>query len=247
MRQQKEHRGIGRRPGGAGDSPSAADTEHREVATLAAEAATNAQQATSDADEPPPNQPLTFTFRHLDPTHPFLAEQGLTEETIATFGLGYHAGRGILHGRIVIPIHDDQGQLIAYAGRWPGNDAPEGEPKYKFPPNFHKSLVLYNLHRAREHAGEGLIVVEGFFSGVFTLWQQGRKNVVAIMGSALSEAQERLIVQTVGQRGRVLLIFDDDEAGKRVWRMQQRGWHPRYLSGHWRLRRTFNRKVLTLF
>ena len=78
-----------------------------------------------------------------------------------------------------------KGELIAYAGRWPGNDPPEGEPKYKFPPNFRKSLVLYNLHRAREHAGEGLIVVEGFFSGVFTLWQQGRKNVVAIMGSSL--------------------------------------------------------------
>ena len=108
-----------------------------------------------------------------------------------------------------------QGQLIAYAGRWPGDDPPEGEDKYRFPPHFKKSLVLYNLHRAREHASDGLIVVEGFFSGVFALWQKGRKNVVAIMGSSLSEAQERLIVETVGQRGRVLLAFDADAAGRK--------------------------------
>jgi DNA primase len=201
--------------GGAGDSPSAADTEHQEEATTAAEAATSQEQPASDLEEPAPNEPLTFTFRRLDPMHPYLVEQGLSEETIATFGLGYHAGRGMMHGRIVIPIHDEQGQLIAYAGRWPGDDPPEDEPKYIFPPNFHKSLVLYNLHLAREHAGDGLIVCEGFFSGVFTLWQLGRKNVVAVMGSSLSEAQERLIVQTVGPRGRVLLAFDDDAAGRK--------------------------------
>jgi DNA primase len=172
------------------------------------------QQQAKGAEESPTNQPLTFTYRSLDPAHPFLAEQGLSEETVATFGLGYQAGRGMMHGRIVIPIHNEAGELLAYVGRWPGNP-PEGEPKYKFPPNFHKSLVLYNLHRARECAGEGLIVVEGFFSGVFTLWQMGRKSVVAIMGSSLSDAQERLIVQTVGQRGRVLLMFDDDEAGRK--------------------------------
>ena len=70
------------------------------------------------------------------------------------------------------------------------------------------------LHRAREHAIDGLIVVEGFFD-TLDFWQRGRKNVVALMGSSLSEAQERLIVQTVGGRGRVLLAFDPDEAGRK--------------------------------
>ena len=161
------------------------------------------------------NAPLQFTFRHLDPTHPYLAERGLTEETIATFGLGYHAGRGIMHGRIVIPIHNAAGELIAYAGRWPGNAGwPEGEDKYKLPPGFHKSLVLFNLHRAREHAVDGLIVVEGYFD-TMDFWQRGRKNVVALMGSSMSAEQERLIVETVGPRGRVLLAFDPDEAGRK--------------------------------
>ena len=161
------------------------------------------------------NPPLQFVFRRLDPTHPYLQARGLTAETIACFGLGYHAGKGIMAGRIVIPIHNEGGELIAYAGRWPGDaDWPAGEDKYKLPPGFHKSLVLFNLHRARAHASEGLIVVEGFFD-TLDFWQRGRKNVVALMGSSLSEAQERLIVQTVGGRGRVLLAFDPDEAGRK--------------------------------
>jgi DNA primase len=160
------------------------------------------------------NAPLQFTFRHLDTTHPYLRERGLTEETIATFGLGYHAGRGIMHGRIVIPIHNAAGELIAYAGRWPADEGwPEGEDKYKLPPGFHKSLVLFNLHRAREHAAEGLIIVEGFFT-VCEFWQRRRRNVVALMGSVMSPEQERLIVETVGPKGRVLLALDRDEAGR---------------------------------
>jgi DNA primase len=161
----------------------------------------------------PVNPPLTFELKNLDADHPYLRERSLTEETIATFGLGYFGGRGTMHGRIVIPIHDATGQLIAYAGRWPG-DPPEGEPKYKLPANFHKSLVLYNFHRAREYTDEGLIVVEGFFT-VFELWQKSRRNVVAVMGNSMSAEQERLIVETVGSKGKVLFAFDPDEAGRR--------------------------------
>src|SRR5262249_16299362 len=103
------------------------------------------------------NPPLKFTFKHLDNRHPYLTQdRGLTEATIDFFGLGHHAGKGIMQNRVVIPIHNEQGALVAYAGRSPG-DPPEGEGKYKFPPNFHKSLVLFNLHRAWEHATEGLI------------------------------------------------------------------------------------------
>ena len=159
------------------------------------------------------NPPLTFELKNIDPSHSYLVERGLSPETIETFGLGYFSGRGSIQGRVVIPIHNEDGELVAYAGRWPGEPSGD-EPKYKLPHQFHKSLVVYNLHRAREHATEGLIVVEGFFS-VFEFHQHGRKNVVAIMGSAMSEVQERLIVDCVGQRGRVLLAFDDDNAGRK--------------------------------
>ena len=157
------------------------------------------EPATEREAAAPINPPLTFSSQHLDAGHPYLKARGLTDEVITTFGLGYFGGKGSMHGRIVIPVYDAAGQLVAYAGRWPG-DPPEGEPKYKLPANFSKSSVLFNFHRAREHAREGLIVVEGFFS-VFELWQKGRRNVVAVMGNHLSKEQEQLIVGAVGEKG----------------------------------------------
>jgi DNA primase len=91
---------------------------------------------------------------------------------------------------------------------------PEKSQKYQLAPGFKKSYVLFNLHRAKEHATDGLIVVEGFFT-VFEFWQRGRKNVVALMGSSMSAEQERLIVETVGPKGRVLLALDNDDAGRK--------------------------------
>jgi DNA primase len=163
------------------------------------------------------NPPLAFTLRQLDTRHPYLLhDRSLRPETIDHFGLGFYSEKGVMSGRVVIPIRDETGQLIAYAGRWPG-PPPEGEPKYRFPLNFRKSLAVFNLHRARDHASDGLVVVEGFFS-VFDLWQKGRQNVVAVMGCTLSLEQKRLLVQTVGQGGRVLLAFDADPAGLRGMR-----------------------------
>lgn len=165
-------------------------------------------------EAPQHNTPLPFAFKHLDPNHPYFKERGFLPETIAFFEAGYHGGKGIMHGRVVIPIHNVQGELVAYAGRWPGNEPPEGEGKYKLPPGFHKSLELFNVHRAKTCAREhGLVVVEGFFDAM-RLYQTGVCHAVAIMGSALSEIQERLIIDTVGPQGRVILCFDGDQSGR---------------------------------
>ena len=158
------------------------------------------------------NPPLKFALKSLDAAHPYLTERGFTAETIAHFGVGFCTGKGIMAGRIAIPIHNEQGKLVAYAGRWPGTP-PDGEGKYKLPTGFHKSLVVYNLHRAKDHAkDQGLIVVEGFFD-CMRLHQAGIPNVVALMGSSMSDEQEALIVETVGPEGKVALMFDEDEAG----------------------------------
>jgi DNA primase len=159
------------------------------------------------------NKPLTFQLKNLDQEHPYLAERGLNAETIAEFGLGY-CKKGLMAGRIAIPIHNEKGELVAYVGRWPG-DPPEGEGKYKLPPGFHKSLVVFNLHWAKDHAEkQGLVLVEGFFD-CLKLWQAGVEHVAALMGSSMSEEQEALIGETVGPQGKVALMFDEDEAG---WR-----------------------------
>ncbi len=187
-----------------------------------ASARESVQDATAQVHEEKPalvNTPLAFAFKNLDHAHPYLAARGLTKETIEHFGVGYHAGRGIMSGRIVIPIHNEQGELVAYAGRWPADEGwPEGEDKYKLPPGFHKSLVVFNLHRARDLArDQGLIVVEGFFDAM-RLWQAGIRNAVALMGSSMSDEQERLIAAAVGPQGRVALMLDEDAAG---WRCRE--------------------------
>ena len=167
------------------------------------------------APQPPEgeNRPLGFALEHLDHRHPYLAERGLSQETIDTFGLGY-CTRGVLAGWIAIPIHNAGGQLVAYAGRWPGTP-PDAGPKYKLPKGFRKSLELFNLHRATvADRNLPLAVVEGLFA-CMKIWQAGHRRVVSSMGSMLSERQAELIATTVGSGGRVLVMFDEDEAGRK--------------------------------
>jgi DNA primase len=158
-----------------------------------------------------PNPPLSFSLKNLNQDHSYLKERGLTEETIRTFGLGY-CNRGIMKGRVVIPIHNEKGRFVAYAGRWPG-EAPETESKYKLPLGFKKHLEVFNLNRVEDNASE-LIVVEGFFY-CMKLWQAGYRNTVAVMGADISPKQGELIISALGKDGRVITMFDGDEAGYR--------------------------------
>jgi DNA primase len=143
--------------------------------------------APSKAIENAPPRVLTFSLK-LDPSHPYLRERGLTVWDSETFGLGY-ANRGLMKGRIAIPIHDAAGQLVGYAGRWPG-EPPEGQPKYRCPDGFEKSRVLFNLHRVPEGCPE-VVLVEGFF-GAIAMHRLGLP-VVACMGSSVSQEQLRLL------------------------------------------------------
>lgn len=151
------------------------------------------------------NAPLHFALQHVHQRHAYLAERGLAAETIRTFGVGFYGGHGFLRGRIVIPIHDERGKLVAYAGR-----AIDGqEPKYRFPRGFRKSLVLFNLHRVLKTA-RTVIVVEGFFDAL-AIHQAEYPAVVAIMGSTLSRQQTNLLTTHFD---RVLLMLDGDDAGR---------------------------------
>jgi len=161
------------------------------------------------------NPPLAFMLKGLDAGHPYLKDRGLKRETIDDFCLGY-CSRGVMKNRIAIPVHNERGELVAYAGRWPGDDGwPEGEEKYKLPAGFKKSHVLFNLHRAKEKVMDnGLILTEGFFDCIW-LHQLGYLNVVALMGSSMSERQRDLLVGTLGGKGKVALLLDNDEAGRK--------------------------------
>ena len=157
-----------------------------------------------------PNKPLKFRLEKLEREHPYLAERGLTLETIVDFGIGFCA-KGMMAERIAIPIHNPEGNVVAYAGRFPGEPA-EDTPKYKLPQGFRKSLELFNLDRAGKEPGS-LVIVEGFF-GCMKLHQFGCRRVVALMGSTMSAAQEELIKRHTDRNSQVIVMLDEDEAGR---------------------------------
>ena len=162
----------------------------------------------------PPNPPLKFKLEKLNREHPYIAERGISQEAIIDFGLGYFTGdKGLMIGRIVIPITNVKSEVVAYAGRWPG-EPPEGTPKYKLPTGFRKGQEVFNLDRAiREVTELPLVIVEGFFDAI-KLHQHGHRNVVALMGSTMTAAQEELIRGNTNANSNVVVMFDEDEAGK---------------------------------
>ena len=152
--------------------------------------------------------PLRFSLRPIDSGHVYLKQRGIDIDTAAEFGIGYYPGPGLLEGRVVIPIHNDRGQLVAYAGR-----AIDGRvPKYKLPAGFPKSKVLFNLHRAAACGSPRVIVVEGFFD-CLKVHQAGQSWVVGLMGCHLSAEQERLLLQRFRS---IVLMLDGDPAGQQA-------------------------------
>lgn len=162
-----------------------------------------------------PNKVLGFALKDLNPAHAYLAERGITVETATEFGIGFFpAPSGLMVGRIAIPIHNVAGKVVAYGGRWPGEPPDDDTPKYKLPPGFKKRLEIFNLHRVLSQPDEQpFILVEGFFDCV-QLWQHGARRVVSLMGSFLSPEQETLLIQHTTPRTHVIVMLDEDDAGR---------------------------------
>ncbi|WP_202080669.1 DNA primase [Caldalkalibacillus salinus] len=112
--------------------------------------------------------------------------------------------------RVMFPIKDAQGQVIAFGGRTLGED----QPKYLNSPEtplFHKSQLLFNFHRARPdiRQNQTTILYEGFID-VISSWQAGVTNATAPLGTSISEDQARVIKRN---SEKVILCFDGDQAG----------------------------------
>jgi DNA primase len=80
---------------------------------------------------------------------------------------------------VVIPIHNEGGDLVAYAGQ----SIDTSEPKYKLPAGFRKSLELYNLHRAKQESNpaQRVVLVEGFFDCIKV--SEAGYSCVGLMGA----------------------------------------------------------------
>jgi DNA primase len=116
-------------------------------------------------------------------------------------------------GRVIFPITDRRGRIIAFGGRIMG----EGQPKYLNSPDtplFHKGHVLYGLAQARGPANEKkeVLVTEGYMD-VIALNQAGFTNAVAPLGTALTESQIEILWKLAPEP---TLCFDGDNAGQRA-------------------------------
>lgn len=164
----------------------------------------------------------------------YLAKRGLKDRTIAEFELGYAPRQPFLgeflsrHGfttsqlqaagnpekfsdRIIFPISNILGKIIAFTGRALDN---ERLPKYLNTPEtqiFQKSRILYGLDKARQNIRtcKQVILVEGQMDVIFC-HQAGIKNVVASSGTALTLDQIEILSR---YNAEILFAFDNDSAG----------------------------------
>ncbi len=178
----------------------------------------------------------------------YLVRRGLSEETIASFRLGYavddrtalmshlrQAGfsedemiaSGMIIGgedirerydrfrhRVMFPITDLKGRVIAFGGRALDSQQPAKYLNSNDTPLFHKGRVLFNMHRARQAAYEksNVIAVEGYMD-VIALSQAGFHETVAPLGTALTQEQLGLLWRMSREP---ILCFDGDSAGRKA-------------------------------
>jgi DNA primase len=176
------------------------------------------RQEDAEADE---NEPFGQELKGLRTAKiPYFEQKGITEETVVKFGAGY-CSRGLMKSRVVFPIRDRSGQVLAYAGRAVREDQEKAGGKYRFPNGFRKHLELFNIDRIAGDAETkkavrdfGIILVEGF-SDVLKLCQHGFLNCVALMGTNFFEAQKEMLTDpALNPTRRVTLFLDNDEAGR---------------------------------
>ena len=139
------------------------------------------------------------------------------------------ASRDFFFDRVMFPIADPRGRIIAFGGRGMSDDA---KPKYINTGEttlFSKGYLLYNFARAREAALKGppLIVAEGYMD-VIALSEAGFLTAVAPLGTALTEDQLALLWRVSPEP---ILAFDGDDAGRRAAQRASRLALPHLVAG----------------
>lgn len=146
----------------------------------------------------------------------YLMSKGFEKEEIRNgflAGVSQKTGRlfDYFRDRIMFPIFDLSGNVIAFGGRIIG----DGTPKYlnsSDTPVFKKSRNLYALNHAKNNTDSSLILCEGYMD-VVALQQAGFINAVATLGTALTSEQTRILARYANT---VYLCYDSDEAGQRA-------------------------------
>lgn len=146
-----------------------------------------------------------------------LGKEGIPASALVELGLSREGKGGkrydFFRNRLIVPIHDAQGRVAAFAGR----SLDGSEPKYVNSPEnpvYHKRSVLYGLDRARPaiRAERSAILFEGYFD-CLSAWQAGIPGAVAVCGTALSPEHARLLAPSCRE---VVVAFDSDSAGRKA-------------------------------
>ena len=146
--------------------------------------------------------------------HDRLHAQGFGDDDLLNAGLLSESEGGRLYdrfrGRIIFPIRDIRGRVLGFGGRV----LDDGVPKYLNTPQtplFDKGSILYGIDLAREgiRTAQQVVIVEGYMD-VIIPYQEGIRNVVAVMGTALSEAHINVLKRLTNV---LILALDPDAAG----------------------------------
>lgn len=151
----------------------------------------------------------------------YLIREGFKKEDIVKAGLARLNDNGELYdffrGRLMFPITNAMGRVIAFGGRFLGDYKKYKTGKYLNSPEtevFKKSEVLFNLKEARrcfkDSVHKSIIVVEGYMD-VVSMWDFGIQNAVAPMGTAMGAYQLGMVWKFIDEP---ILCFDGDDAGK---------------------------------
>ena len=164
---------------------------------------------------------LGFARDSYTALHDFLLQKGYTDKEMLTAGLVVERDGKIydkFRNRVMFPIIDLRGNIIGFGGRIMGqSETPSGFklPKYlnsAETPVFNKGRNLFSLNIAKKSSPFSIILVEGYMD-VITVCQAGIPNVVATLGTALTEAQAKLLLKYCSE---IIICYDSDEAGQKA-------------------------------
>lgn len=151
----------------------------------------------------------------------YLLSKGYTKEQILEAGLAVEREgkiRDKFRDRVMFPIIDVRGNVIGFGGRIM-NDIKEINgytiPKYlnsAETPVFDKGRNLFSLNLAKNAKSTELILCEGYMD-VISVYQAGIKNIVATLGTAITESQAKLMMRYANE---ILICYDTDEAGTKA-------------------------------
>ncbi len=165
---------------------------------------------------------LGFSPDSYEATYTYLLQHGFSRKLLVSAGISLTQETIVekiydrFRGRLMFPISDGFGRVIAFGGRALKSDQ---EPKYLNSPEtplYHKSSVLYGYSHAKPFIKEKqkILIVEGYMD-LIAAFQAGVKNIVAVSGTALTEKHLRILKPFVSE---LTFAFDMDNAGQEACR-----------------------------